>query len=166
MSPIDWLEKNASGFSNLSTIEINAIMHFSLLWGLFEGKILSANANANSILSMVHDWHAKNYLDASKFSESLDHFKCRYFSQGQFNSHFRKLNFRKNDNGALVESVLCGNNYDLADSISSIFIIIYRLRNNLFHGIKWEDELKGQMKNFEYANIALMHALDVYYKKL
>ena len=40
MSPIDWLEKNASGFSNLSTIEINAIMHFSLLWGLFEGKIL------------------------------------------------------------------------------------------------------------------------------
>ena len=40
--------------------------------------------------------------------------------------------------------------------------IIYRYRNNLFHGVKWGYELADQLHNFTHANNALMKALDRY----
>ena len=43
MSAIDWLQENAPGFRDLTGEERNAIMHFSLLWSLFEAKALNTD---------------------------------------------------------------------------------------------------------------------------
>jgi len=39
-------------------------------------------------------------------------------------------------------------------------VIIYRLRNNLFHGDKWSYNLQGQYENFTKANEFLMALMD------
>ena len=44
--------------------------------------------------------------------------------------------------------------------VAVILIVIYRFRNNLFHGVKWEYELRGQLDNFNHANQVLMAAYD------
>ncbi len=41
-----------------------------------------------------------------------------------------------------------------------MLIIVFRYRNNLFHGVKWEYELAGQLSNFTTANSVLMKVLD------
>ncbi len=44
--------------------------------------------------------------------------------------------------------------------IASLFLIIQRLRNNLFHGIKEAKFLSEQEKNFKMANQAIAKFLD------
>ena len=161
MSPIEWLNQKAPGFRHLSPEERDATMQFALLWSLFEAKALNTRANANSILALVHNWHAQDRLDAAVFSEPIEHFKNRYFSQGQLTHHFHGLHFRNGDNRELVQAVMSGANTDPADSVSALLIVVYRLRNNLFHGLKWADELRDQLNNFNHANAALMCALDI-----
>lgn len=136
-------------------------MHFVLLWSLFEAKALDTRANASAILSLAHEWQAQGRLDASEFSDQLEHFKTRYFANGQPTDHFNGLHLRNGDNPALVRSVLSGANIDPADSVAALLIVVYRLRNNLFHGLKWSYELRDQLANFNHANSALMGALDI-----
>lgn len=161
MSPIEWLNQRAPGFLDLSQPEREATMHFALLWSLFEAEALNTRANASAILSLVHEWQAKGYLDVSAFSSHLQHFKTRYFANDEPTYHFNGLNLRKGDNPELVRTVLSGKNTDPADSVAVLLIVVYRLRNNLFHGIKWAYELRDQLANFNHANSALMSALDI-----
>ena len=46
---IAWLKERAHGFSHLSRAELDAISDFSLLWSLFESRILNAEGSARAI---------------------------------------------------------------------------------------------------------------------
>jgi len=59
-----------------------------------------------------------------------------------------------------------GDKTDTTSSIAALLIIIYRLRNNLFHGLKWAYNIQGQRSNFAHANYVLMTVLDVHGKLL
>ncbi len=163
MNALEWLEAKASGFSRLAKEEVAEIMHFSLLWSLFENKALKKNGSANHILSVVHKWDAQNKLEFSRFEEALNYFKWRYSQDDeQSTNQFKALFSGRNDNRELVKAVLSGEKDDPADKVSALLIIVYRLRNNLFHGTKWDYELKNQKENFKYANLALMRALETH----
>jgi hypothetical protein len=47
-----------------------------------------------------------------------------------------------------------------ANRIAAVLIIVFRYRNNLFHGVKWQYKLEGQLGNFSAANDALMKVLE------
>ena len=147
-------------FGQLPDEDRQAIFHFALLWSLFEAKALETRASAHSIVALVHKRSAQGQIDARVFEPSLRHFRNRYFSNGSFTSHFGGLNLRANDSPELVKQVLQGANNNPADVVAVLLIIIYRLRNNLFHGIKWADALRGQRSNFDFANAALMSAYE------
>jgi hypothetical protein len=44
--------------------------------------------------------------------------------------------------------------------MKALLVIVYRLRNNLFHGEKWEGGISGQKDNFDNANRVLIAALE------
>lgn len=163
MNPIDWLCAKAPGFSNLSENERTAIMHFSLLWSFFEAEALHTKASAESILALVHKWASNGRLNIVPFTTSLTYFRDRYFNQGTFTEHFHGLNLRRNDSPDLVEAVLKGENKNDADSVSVLLIIVFRLRNNQFHGVKWAYGIRNQLDNFTNANTVLMVALETHY---
>lgn len=159
MEPIDWLSANVPGFSMLPEQDRQAILHFALLWSLFEAKALQARASAHAILGVVHEWAAQGTLNVQDFTASLQYFQQRYYENGQPTHYLAGLNLRANDNPALVRAVLDETNDNPADSVAGLLIVVYRLRNNLFHGVKWAYGIQGQRSNFEHANLALMSAL-------
>lgn len=160
MTAIDWLCANAIGFNELADEERAAIMHFSLLWSFFEAETLHSNASANSIRNLVHKWENDGRLNIVSFAESLAYFRNRYFNQGVFAEYFQGLNLRRNDHPELISAVLKGENTNDTDAVSALLIIVFRLRNNLFHGVKWAYGIRGQLDNFTNASTVLMAALD------
>jgi hypothetical protein len=72
----------------------------------------------------------------------------RYFSNGALTHEFMQLNLRANDKPELVKAVVRGDATNLSDIVTVIFIVIYRLRNDLFHGAKWAYGIRGQLDNF------------------
>jgi len=164
MTPIEWLERNVSGFfDELPSEDREAIFYFTLLWSLFEATALNMKGSVGSIRRFVCQLADKNCLVVEDFELSLDYFRQRYFPNGTASPLFSDLNFRRNDNEELVQQVLKGTGDNSIDKVIALFIIIYRLRNNLFHGNKWNnDGIQGQRENFNNANAALMNALDAY----
>ena len=162
MNPIDWLCAKAPGFNNLSDDERAAILHFSLLWSFFEAEALHTNASANNILALVHKWASDGCLNITSFAPRLVYFRDRYFNRGTPTEHFAGLNLRQNDSPELVGAVLKGENTNPADCVAVLLIVVFRLRNNLFHGTKWAYGIRGQLDNFTNANAALMAALETH----
>lgn len=160
MNPMEWLSAKAPGFDKLSPQEVEAVLHFALLWSFFEAKVLNTSASAAAIFNAVQGWAQRGRLNANAFSESLTYFKDRYFKNGHATDHLHGLNLRNNDNRPLVESVLKGENNDPIGCVSALLIVAYRLRNNLFHGVKWAYGISDQLDNFTHANDALITALE------
>ena len=162
MKPIRWLSRHEPGFRELSGRERNAVMHFSLLWSLFESGALNTNGNARAIVAAAKLWADENLIAERAFHRQLAHFRNRYHANGAFTYRFEQLGFRPHDRRALVEQALGGDEADPALVAAAVLIIVYRLRNNLFHGVKWADGIRGQLENFDHANEALMQAIALY----
>jgi hypothetical protein len=158
--PLAWLRANLPGFESLSDAERNAITDFSLLWSLFEARILNTRGNVASIRAAVEDWSKEGILDATALDEELAYFRDRYFANGQFTHYFDGLNLNDPAVVALVRAVIDGSDDGPTTRVAAILIIIYRYRNNLFHGVKWQYSLHGQLGNFTVANDALMKVLE------
>jgi hypothetical protein len=157
---MQWLLARAPGFNDLTAEERSAIVDFSMLWSLFEARILHNEGNARSIRAAVVDWYEAGTLQAEAYDAQLAYFRQRYFANGAFTYHFGHLHLRPNDQKPLVRSVIDGSNDDPVCGVAAVLIVIFRYRNNLFHGMKWQYELAGQLDNFMNANHALMTALD------
>ena len=155
----DWLERSQPGYQELSGGERSAVAGFSIVWSVFEAQALATNANAENIVRFV-DQHAGQLSSLEPFREALAYFQQRYVSEGSFNHRFAHLNFRRNDRQALVEVVLLGNEQTPTEVIKALLIITFRLRNNLFHGLKWAYEMRDQQSNFEQATSVLTKVLD------
>jgi hypothetical protein len=132
---LSWLETKAPGFNHLSTEERDAITDFSLLWGLFESRILNTRGSAQTICNAVEAWHTEGILEGNIFDQELDYFRHRYFD-GDFTHHFDGLHLRDADRKPMIRSVLDGSDLDYRHQIAIALIIVLRFRNNLFHGIK------------------------------
>jgi hypothetical protein len=158
---MNWLEAKAPGFIHLSNEERDAITDFSLLWGLFESRILNTHGSAQTVCNAVEAWNIAGMLQADIFDEELDYFRHRYYD-GDFTHHFHGLHLKDNDHRPMMQGVLDGSDHDSLHRIATALIIVLRYRNNLFHGIKWQDQLADQFGNFDHANTILMKALDRY----
>lgn len=161
MGTIEWLEAHAPGFADLSQEERAAPMHFALLWSHFEATALNTDGSVAAIENWIRRLAAQGRLRPAVFDPFLAYFKQRYFAAGQFTHNFDSLNLRRPDRRPLVEAVLSGRNTDPVDSVVVLFIVVYRFRNNCFHGAKWAYQLKDQLQNFTAANSALMSVLEM-----
>lgn len=157
---MNWLRERAPGFGQLSKQECDAITDFSLLWALFEARILSHEGNAGQIGAVIDQWSIEGALRAESYAQELAYFRQRYFAAGEATYHFEHLNLRRNDQPMLVRAVLDGSNSVPRDCMFAILIIILRFRNNLFHGIKWNYGIADQLQNFTTANNVLMKLLE------
>lgn len=156
-----WLEQHAPGFKYLTTPNRQALFHFLLLWTLYENKVHNTNASAGAILVNTRKWDSQGKLDATNFASEIQYFRSRCFENGSPNEHFAGLKLRNPESLNLVRAVLAGENSSPADSVAALLIVVYRLRNNLFHGAKWNGEIQNQHANFTHANNALITALKI-----
>ncbi|MBA8903180.1 hypothetical protein [Phyllobacterium sp. P30BS-XVII] len=157
---IQWLLLRAPGFAALPEEDRAAIFNFTFLWSLFEAQIMGAFARADLICAKVDEWREAGTLHADEYDAELGYFRQRYFANGDFTHHFLHLKLRPADQPALVRSVIDGSNSDPRDRLLTLLLIVWRFRNNLFHGEKWTYRLQDQLQNFAHANAVLMRLLE------
>lgn len=155
-----WLKAHIPGFSDLTRAERGAIANFTLLWTIFEARVLATRGNAGQIADAVETWEQNGTLDAASYDRNLAYFRDRYYGDGQFTHYFEGLHLRNNDRPALVRSVLDGTDNGDRNRLIAVLIIVLRYRNNLFHGVKWQYKLAGQLENFKQANTMLKRVLE------
>lgn len=155
-----WLEARAPGFLDLPDPDRRAIFDFAFLWSLFEAQIMDNFARAERIRERVDVWVANGTLEAGLYDTELDYFRNRYFADGELTYHFPHLNLRPSDHPDLVQAVIEGTNNAPRDRMLALLMIVWRLRNNLFHGAKWAYGLRDQLENFRHANCVLMRMLE------
>ncbi|WP_246827427.1 hypothetical protein [Rhizobium croatiense] len=159
MMSMQWLLAKAPGFHELPEADRAAIFSFTFLWSLFESQVMGNFARADLIYTKADEWHEAGTLDADQYARELAYFRQHYFANGTFTHHFPHLNLRPADQ-PLVKSVLDGSNNDPRDRLLTVMIIVWRFRNNLFHGEKWAYLLRDQLSNFTHANAVLMRLLE------
>lgn len=157
---MQWILARAPGFQALPEQDRTAISDFTLLWSLFEARVMNNFARADVICSKVDQWRVAGTLDADQYDAELDYFRARYYANGAFTHHFAHLHLRPADKPDLVQSVLDGSNNDPRDRLLTILMIVWRFGNNLFHGEKWAYHLQDQLSNFTHANTVLMRLLE------
>ena len=157
---VAWLRERVPGFGALSDAEVSAINDFAFLWSLFEDRILDRNASIPAIRNVVSQWDEAGTLDAECYADALTYVRNRYFPDGAESHRFASLNLGAGKHRAMVQVVLDGFDNDPAACVRALFILVYRYRNNLFHGEKWQYGLQDQLGNFTMANGLLMMALE------
>lgn len=162
MTTPNWFQEYAPGFQALTPEERDAIMHFTFLWTLFEARVLKTRASAKAIIEASRQWAGDGLLTMDMFGQELAYFRNRYVADGTFTHHFEHLHLRRNDAPGLVKKVLNSEEAEPEEVAAAVLIIVYRFRNNLFHGVKLSYELQGQLENFRHANTALMQAIELH----
>lgn len=161
MSAIPWLEQHAPGFSGLSSTERGLLTEFALLWSLFESEVLNSAASVNTIEQTVQRWNQAGLLSPQTFAAAAGYFRERYYADGAFSYRFDHLHLERSGNPQIVRNVLSGQDSAPHSVASALLIIVYRYRNNLFHGEKWTYQLQEQEQNFSHANEVLMRAVEL-----
>lgn len=142
--------------TNFIEADLSSVKDFSLIWNVFENVVCQKNFSIVRTLEGLEN----RIIDSAEFNSYLQYFQNRYVSNGTFTNRFQYLHFRPNDRRNLVEEVLLGNNTNNNEIILALVIIVYRYRNNLFHGIKRIQEIDRQRENFENANGVLKTLLN------
>lgn len=156
----EWLLQKAPGFGALRENEQTAIVNFTFLWSLFEAQVMDNRAQPDRMRTKVDEWYAAGTLEPERYDVELAYFRQRYFAEGQFTHHFPHLHLRASDHPDLVQAVLDGSTNDPRDRLLVVLMIVWRFRNNLFHGEKWAYQLQDQLQNFTHANTVLMRLLE------
>lgn len=164
MDPTYFLTKCVPGYADLSQQERDAISHFTMLWSAMEGLVLQTRANPTSLVDAVKVIAQQGLLNVEAFQDPLSYYRNRYIQGGAFTPHFDQLLFRPRDRRPLVEAVLSDKDNDPVNVVAALLLIIYRLRNNLFHGAKWAYGIRGQQMNFTYGAEVLMRFLEAHQK--
>lgn len=159
-----WLQDNAQGFDRLSDTEKQSIMHFTFLWSLFEAKVCHKNCNLGQINNSVLNWVQLGCLRINDFKTNHEYFKNRYTTEdGTLNVKFDALRWGRTEVQDDVILTLLKTEDELqGKDLISLLAIVYRLRNNLFHGEKWQYELSDQLENFNHANDILIKCLSIH----
>jgi len=137
---------------NLEQKELKVIKDFSILWSIFEYDFCGNNSSIANVEKKIKTIT----FDKLKFRIFYNYLKNRYTNnEWKFNS----LEFRANDRRDFVEKNLFNKdfeNIDVNDLILTLYIIVYRFRNNYFHWLKARYDFYDQYDNFRYANMFLV----------
>lgn len=157
---IAWLEQKVPEFALLPENEKSEIIDFSLLWSFFEGTILNGKANVPTFRTFVGNLEQNGTLDQLDFNDYWAYLRKRYLINGDYSEYFHYLYVDKSGNPPEVHQMLKGQSPSKAVLLIGCLIVIYRLRNNLFHGEKWRYQLQDQYANFRQANSLLIKLMN------
>jgi hypothetical protein len=145
-----WLVGNCADAQALTPETAQAVSSFTLMWNLFESTVCDNDAKIGTF-DRVAEAIANGGQLPNEITEGLRFWKARYWTGTGFNYLFDGLEFRERDREELVRAVLSGVQTDRRSQLLAAMIIVYRLRNNLFHGLKTIAMLNDQVFNLDMA---------------
>ncbi len=161
LNGVHWLEEQVAEFGNLKDEEKSEIIDFCMLWSFFEGRYLNENGNVNSIREFATKFEKNGGFTKLKLDECVKYFVDRYVADGEFTHSHESLYLEKSGNPPEVNQMLKEVSSTTSEKLIGCLVIIYRFRNNLFHGVKWQYNFLGQLDNFTHANKLLMKLMQL-----
>ena len=141
------------GYGELAPTEKELIKVFAVLWPLFEERCCGRNANKNSLKA----FSARVKAGDREVNDAFHYFFDRYKVGPDANNLFHVLcsgRMQDDENqGAEIKRCLqkvLVRTASPEDRLLAVLLVVYRLRNNLLHGNKYE-QLARQTANFEHA---------------
>lgn len=164
MNELEWLKANRYYPEDIDESKLKNIFYFTLIWNLFEKECCNSDAKINSdpkeIAEKVYDRIETELLD-----QVFEYFQNRYVNEGKTNNLFENFKFGKNGNDGKVYKEFVKDKLtedsEQKNKVQALLYIAFRLRNNLYHGIKDVSKLYGQNENFRQINVLMMHIIDV-----
>jgi hypothetical protein len=151
---------------NLSRAAYNEIYRFTLMYSLAEAKIAGMDEGMGNTRNVVMWLENVGALDHDFVEKVFTHFRNRYVTDdGHVNARFSRYLLPKNSPvGAQArttfEALLVNSGPDFIERASCVFKVMFRLRNNLFHGAKWAYNLSDQEVNFHLSSQLLLTCLE------
>lgn len=149
-----WVRENLREAPSLKPKTLQAVAGFALVWNLFEGLVCKNRANVDSFQHITQNLASSPKLE-KLVDESVSFYRSRYVAGQEMKPRFDGLKFRRNDRREHVESVLKGEVDKFGDKVLALLIIAYRIRNNIFHGLKSASIWDKQAKNISEASRVL-----------
>lgn len=159
---IEWLRPKIANFGSLTQDDVKAITDFALIWSFFEGIALDNHANCREICKNVDSWVCRN-VEYDFMRPALQYFKDRYYKEGRLTDNYYGLNLKGGDWIDIVQGVMTGHYSDNSTSLKACLIIVYRYRNNLFHGVKWNSNVIDQIRGLYLSGQLLMSTMDKFF---
>jgi len=153
---IQWINETIinDGTNRIEVNDIDEIRDFVLLWNLFESLCFDKFVDMNKINRLIDT--KIDLFDETQYQDIFDYFYNRYKNDV---SKFNALKLRNSDK-ILVKKVLNDEYEDKNNKLKFIMAIIYRYRNNLFHGEKDMRYIRLQKENFGNTNKFLMYFIE------
>lgn len=162
---LEWINNFFDNTIDLQSEGIERVRNFVLLWNLFETFACGKNASIKSIRIAVENINATGAISIEMLHPFVDYFAGRYFNDNGTNKEiFEGLKFRGGDDIQAKEDVRLILTRQIVESkevLKGLLFILFRFRNNLFHGEKQVVLLNTQISNFSYANRLLANVLDI-----
>ncbi len=137
------------------------LFYFVVIWNLFEQKKMNHNASIFRVNSFVNSIGNLNDINIDAI---FIYFKNRYTKNNQTTELFNHLLWRPEENHIKTKTIrtLCDTSrLNKKNQIKAILSIIFRLRNNLFHGEKNIDSIYKQRRTFELVNSFMLDLLEL-----
>lgn len=157
MTVTQWI-KNRYTYTEFDGRKIKNILHFSLIWNIFERACCQCNAQINQSHSIAENLQHESIPSLDK---TWIYFKNRYVENASLTTTFNSFIFKQNNGKETVERILLSASPSKKEKIEALLRIIFRLRNNLMHGEKEPQIFYEQDKNFKHANTFLMDICNV-----
>ena len=154
-----WLGERQNGYADLHRATKSLLAFFMPVWSVFEGQALSTNANQQSIREYVNQNVPEN-ADIRRLQPALDFFTDRYVEGARTNRRFTSLVGNRTDIARDLTSVLLGQTVLTREKVICLLLIVYCLRNNMAHGLKWQWGYADQYESIVHAVHVLMRTLD------
>lgn len=163
-----WLNQHQTGYAGLDEDDRDTIREFTLLWTIFELQALFGDSRVAAMINYVDEF-AKIAADESRkiltapFIPHLAYFRDQFVDadRASTNAVFDSLNFREPAHKDLVSKILVKPSDETPELIKALLIIVDRLRDNLFRGLKWQRCNSKQRDDLYHASKVLMKAVDI-----
>lgn len=161
---IEWLKKYFKK-QDINEYDLKQVLHFSLIWNLFEHTYFTYETQLKPELLLELGGISNEYLSDECINKCFDYFRRRYFQDELLHDRFNKLRLStrtkgQNSNYEYCKTIFTTKNPLKCDQTKTIFLVIHRFRNNLFHGHKDPKTLNIYNKQFIVINNFLMHFIE------
>lgn len=133
---IEWFKKDR-GYYEFDSEKLTSIFYFTLIWNLFEKtfeKVKGKGVNIKDSPDIARKYASKINTDILQIC--WEYFLKRYIENGQPKTVFNDFKFNTGDNKAQVIKTLQTDDPIGEEKLEAMLRIIFRLRNNLYHGEK------------------------------
>ena len=157
---LKWIGERSPSLQRFLRRGLQPLLHFALMWNMFEGQLCDSSVSVQKLREVAITLAQRRFAASPDAKAFLDFIRTRYFADGRVTERFYSLNLRSEHQRNAVFSVLSGATSDPAEAIFAQLLVVYRYRNNTFHGLKEIAEVFGSQVLFDQAARFLGAVLD------